>query len=90
MRYSEAVFRVLLNLLRRPAVRSGLPRGPQGQIRNPRFVSFLAQNNRKTLDTDFHDTVLRGRRLARQALYVLIGAGCAWVVLESAKAISTF
>ncbi len=84
------MFRVLLNLLHRPAVRSGMARGPQGQIRNPRFVSFLAQNNRKTLDTDFHDTVLRGRRLVRQALYVLIGAGCAWVVLESAKAISTF
>lgn len=90
MRYTRTVFRVLLNLLHRPAVRSGLSRGPQRQIRNPRFVSFLAQNNRKTLDTDFHDTVLRGRRLARQALYVLVGAGCAWVVLESAKAISTF
>jgi len=84
------VLRVLLNLLHRPAVRSGLPRGVQGQIRNPRFVSFLAQSNRKTLDTNFHDTVLRGRRLARQVLFVLIGAGCAWVVLESAKAISTF
>lgn len=84
------MLRLLRNLLHRPAVRSGLSRGPQGQIRNPRFVSFLAQNNRRTLDTDFHDTVLRGRRLARQALYVLIGAGCAWVVLESAKAISTF
>lgn len=84
------MLRVLLNLLHRPAVRSGLPRGAQGQIRNPRFVSFLAQNNRRTLDTDFHDTVLRGRRLARQALLVLLAAGCAWVVLESAKAISTF
>jgi hypothetical protein len=65
-------------------------RGARGPIRNPRFVSFLAQSNRKTLDTDFHDTVLRGRRLARQALLVLVGTGCAWVVLESAKALSTF
>jgi hypothetical protein len=84
------VLRILLNLLHRPAVRSGLSRGAQGQICNPRFVSFLAQNNRKTLDTDFHDTVLRGRRLARQALYLLIGAGCTWVVVESARALSTF
>lgn len=84
------MFRVLLNLLRRPTVRSGLTRNGRGPIRNPRFVSFLAQNNRKTLDTNFHDTVLRGRRLVRQALYLLVGAGCAWVVLESAKALSTF
>jgi len=65
-------------------------RGARGPVRNPRFVSFIAQNNRKTLDTDFHDTVLRGRRLARQALYVMVGAGCIWVVVESAKAISMF
>ncbi len=84
------MLRVLLNLLHRPAVRFGLTRGARGQIRNPRFVSFLAQNNRKTLDTDFHDTVLRGRRLARRALYLLIGAGCTWVVVESARALSTF
>lgn len=84
------MIRVLLNLLHRPAVRSGLTHGARGPIRNPRFVSFLTQNNRKSLDTDFHDTVLRGRRLARQVLYVLVGTGCAWVVLESARALSTF
>jgi hypothetical protein len=65
-------------------------RDTRGPIRNPRFVSFLAQNNRKTLDTNFHDTVLRGRRLVRQGLYLLISVGCAWVVLESAKALTTF
>lgn len=84
------MFRALLNLLHRPAIRSGMVRGARGPVRNPRFVSFIAQNNRKTLDTDFHDTVLRGRRLARQGLYVLVGAGCIWIVVESAKAISMF
>lgn len=84
------MLRALLNLLHRPTIRSGMVRGARGPVRNPRFVSFIVQNNRKTLDTDFHDTVLRGRKLARQALYVLVGVGCAWVVLESAKALSTF
>ncbi len=84
------MFRALANLLHRPTIRSGMVRDARGPIRNPRFVSFLAQNNRKTLDTNFHDTVLRGRRLVRQGLYVLIGLGCAWVVIESAKALTTF
>jgi hypothetical protein len=89
-RYGRPMLRFLANLLHRPAIRSGLSRDGRGQLRNPRFVSFLAQSNRKTLDTNFHDTVLRGRRLARQGLYVLVGLGCAWVVLESARALTMF
>lgn len=50
----------------------------------------MAQNNRKTLNTDFQDTVLRGRRLAKQVFLVVIAAGAAWVVVESAKALSMF
>jgi hypothetical protein len=53
-------------------------------------VSFLALTNRKTLDTDFQDTVLRGRRLAKQAFTLLLALGGAWIVLESAKALSVF
>jgi hypothetical protein len=53
-------------------------------------VSFLAQNNRKTLNTDLQDAVLRGRRLVKQGLIVLLVAGGAWIVLESAKALSVF
>ena len=60
------------------------------RFRDPRFVSFLSEFNRKTLDTDFQDAVLRGRRLFKQALIVLVAAGGAWVLLESAKALSVF
>lgn len=84
------VLRVLLNLCRRPAVRFGLGRDPRGRFRDPRFVSFLAQSNRKALDTDLHDAVLRGRRLMRGACKLALAGGCAWVVLESAKALSVF
>ena len=84
------MLRMLQHLFHRPAIRQGLGRDARGPFRDPRFVSFLAQNNRKMLDTDFHDAVLRGRKLARQALVLLLGAGCAWVALESARALSIF
>ena len=85
-----AVLRALLNLCHRPVIRFGLVRDPRGRFRDPRFASFMAQSNRKSLDTDVHDTLLRGRKLMRQALRLALIGGAAWVVLESAKALSVF
>lgn len=77
-------------LLRRRALRFGLKRDGASRLRDPRFASFLAQSNRRSLNTDFQDAMLRARRLVRYALILsLIGAG-AWIVLESAHAISIF
>ncbi len=90
MAKERVVFRVLLNLCRRPAVRFGLRRDPRGRFRDPRFVSFMTQSNHKMLDTDMHDAVLRGRKLMRVAFKLALAGGCAWVVLESAKALSVF
>ena len=84
------MLRFLLNLCHRPALRFGLRRDPRGRFRDPRFVSFLAQSNRKALDTDLHDTVLRGRKIMRNVFRLALAGGCAWVVLESAKALSIF
>lgn len=84
------MFRFLLNLCHRPAIRFGLVRDPRGRFREPRFVSFMAQSNRKLLDTDLHDTVLRGRKIMRHLLRLALVGGGAWVVLESAKALSVF
>lgn len=83
------MLRVLLNLCRRPALRFGLRRDA-GRFRDPRFASFIAHSNRKTLDTDFHDAVLRGRKLVRNLFRLGLAGGCAWIVLESAKALSVF
>jgi hypothetical protein len=84
------VLRFLLNLCHRPAYRFGLGRDPRGRFRNPRFASFMTATNRKAMDTDIHDAVLRGRKLMRHAFrFALLGGG-AWVVLESAKALSVF
>jgi hypothetical protein len=85
-----AVLRALKNLCHRPAIRFGLARDGRSHLRDPRFVSFVAQSNRKTLDTDFHDAVLRGRKLARKAFVVLLALGGAWIALESARALSVF
>lgn len=84
------MLRALLNLCRRPAIRFGLRRDPRGRFRDPRFVSFLTQSNRKALDTDLHDAVLRGRRLMRNVLILTLAGGGAWVAIESAKALSMF
>lgn len=84
------MLRALLNLCRRPPVRFGPARDARGRFRDPRFVSFLTDANRGRLDTDFHDAVLRGRKLVRHALVLLLAGGGVWVVVESARALSMF
>ena len=78
------------SLFRRSPVRFGLARDRRSRLRDPRFVSFMAASNRKTLDTDFQDAVLQGRRLFKQALVVVLAAGGIWVVVESARALTLF
>jgi hypothetical protein len=84
------VLRFLLNLCHRPAYRFGSSSDPRGRFRNGGFASFMTQTNRAVRDTDRHDAVLHGRKLMRHALrFALVGGG-AWVLLESAKALSVF
>jgi hypothetical protein len=80
----------LRKLFHRPAIRTGLARDPRSRLRDPRFVSFIAASNRKSVDTNFQDTVLRARKLARQAFVVLAVAAAIWIALESARALSVF
>jgi len=81
---------LIKSLFHRPAIRYGMARDNRGKFRDPRFVSFISDFNRKTLNTDFQDAVLRGRKVARYALVAaLVGVG-AWVVIESARALSMF
>ena len=84
------MLRVLLNLCRRPAIRFGLRRDPRGRFREPRFASFMRDSNRGRVDTDRHDAVLRGRKLLKTLFKLALFGGGAWVVLESAKALSIF
>ena len=84
------MLRIVQNLFHRPAIRLGVMEHEHGLCRNQRFASFLVQCNRKPLDTHFHDTVLRGRRLLRQALMAAVAGGCVWIAWESARALAVF
>ena len=84
------MLRALQHLFHRPAIRLGVMDEPRGLCRNQRFASFLVESNRKPLDTHFHDRLLRGRRLLRQALTVALVSGGVWIAFESARALSVF
>ena len=84
------MLRFLINLCRRPAIRFGLAKDPRSRRRDPCFASFLAENNRSRHDMDRHDAVLRGRKLMRQGIGFLLAGGGAWVLVESARALTMF
>jgi hypothetical protein len=67
-----------------------LAKDGRGKFRDPRFVSFISQNNRKALNTDFKDAVLQGRKVFRYALVVALACAGTWVLVESARALSIF
>jgi hypothetical protein len=50
----------------------------------------MSQSNRKSLNTDFQDAVLQGRKLIRYALVAAVGCAAVWIALESAHALSMF
>jgi hypothetical protein len=87
------VLPVLRRLCYRPAIRLGrIEQGPcnRTHLRSERFASYLAANNRKTLNTDRQDVLLAGRRIVRQFLIFAAGAALAWIALESARAVGMF
>lgn len=86
----RVVLRFVLNLCHRPALRFGLRRDMRGRFRDPRFASFMSENNRRALDTDLHDAVLKGRKLMKNLIGLGLAVGGAWVLVESAKALSVF
>lgn len=79
-----------LNFLPRSGRRREFHPELRGSLRNPRFVSFMAENNRRRIDADLLEAVLRNRRWMKQALRLSLAGGLAWVVLESARAFSIF
>jgi hypothetical protein len=81
---------LLRNLFHRPVIRFGMRGDSHGRFRDPSFVSFITETNRKTLNTDFHDAVLKGRKAVRLTLVAAAVCVAAWVALESAHAISMF
>lgn len=84
------MFAFLKSLFHRPAIRFGLARDRRGRFRDPRFASFISQTNRGRLNSDVADALLQGRKLFRHGLVVALLVGGAWILVESAKALSMF
>ena len=88
------MLRVLKNLFHRPAIRMGRVDNSlirTTQLRNAQFVSFFSQNGGlRPANTDRYDARLRRRKLLKTFLALSFAAGGAWVVIESARALTLF
>lgn len=84
----------LKNLFHRPAIRMGRVDNSRIQttrLRNAQFVSFMSQGDSLApMSLDRYDTKLRRRKQFKAVLLLGVIAGCAWIVIESAQAISMF
>lgn len=87
------MIRWLMNLLHRPAYRAGgsLHRSGRGSRNvNGQFVSFLQDTGFRRSNPDRYERGLRNRKFALAAIMWASVAGFAWVVVESAQALSLF
>lgn len=82
--------RLFQRLFHRPALTFGLVEDRRSRFRNPRFASFIAQYDSRVRNSDAFDAKLRARRWVQRGLFAAAALGGAWVVVESAKAISSF
>lgn len=58
--------------------------------RRAQFVSFLESSGYRTHDVDAYERSLRRRRAAKAMLMWATAFAVAWVVIESARAVSMF
>lgn len=89
------MLRVIFNLLRRPALGTSALLHRRGynrtRTKNAQFVSFLDESGfRRGIDSTKYEKSMRKRRVAAYALLWMMVAGFAWVVIESAQALSIF
>lgn len=85
--------RVVLQLLHSLPSRNGRKldrRLRPTSTRRAQFVSFLESSGYRTHTVDSYERSLRRRRLAKVALMWSTAFAAAWIVLESAQAVSMF
>ena len=84
----------LKSLFHRPAIRMGRVDNSlirTTRLRNAQFVSFMSQGDSLTpMSTDRYDARLRWRKLFKAVLVFAMVGGVAWVIIESAHAITMF
>jgi hypothetical protein len=84
------MFAFFRSVLHPRSLRFGLRTDRRSRFRDPRFASFISHSNRRSLNTDIADALLQGRKYFRHGLVLAAVAGGAWVLIESAKALSMF
>ena len=60
------------------------------QTKNAQFISYLVESGFRQVNGDRYESSLRRRRLVKSLLFWILVAGGAWVLIESARAISMF
>jgi len=84
----------LKSLFHRPAIRMGRVDNSRIQttrLRNAQFVSFMSQNaSMAPFSTDRYDSKLRRRKRYKAVFALAIVVGLAWIIIESASALSMF
>jgi len=87
----------MLRRLRQLFHRSTIRMGPVDNSRirvtatkNAQFVSYLVDSGFRQINVDRYESSLRWRRTFRGAFLWLLGAGSVWIVIESARALSSF
>jgi len=75
----------------RPPIRMGSvdnSRIRRTQTRNAQFISYLVESGFRQVNADHYESGLRRRRLAKRILFWLFVVGGAWLIVESARALS--
>jgi hypothetical protein len=89
------MIRVLKNLFHRPAIKMGRVDNSlihTTRLRNAQFVSFISETGSLMpfSSTDRYDARLRRRKMMKAFLATGVAAGAAWIVIESAHALTMF
>jgi hypothetical protein len=87
------MLRQIRHWFHKPAVRMGPvdnSRIHTTRVKNAQFVSYLTESGFRRVNGDRYETSLRRRRVLKRALQWMLFGGCAWVVIESARALSRF
>ena len=85
---------LLKNWFHRPAIKMGRvdnSRIHTTRLRNAQFVSFITESRSlKAWNSDRYESRLRWRKRVKAFLGLSFAAGGAWVVIESARALTMF
>lgn len=60
------------------------------RLKHAQFASFLEESGFRQHDVDHHERALRWRRALKRLFLAATAFGAAWVVLESARALTLF